>query len=258
MVSKTLFLAALVLIAGNVSASPIAAGENAPAVAENVAQLFKRQSCTPGYSGKRNGDGPHGACCTHSDDCIDTCLKGVCFDYDRPTTTARPTTTGRPATTTTRAPTPSSTCIPGYSGKRKGDGPHGACCTHSDDCIDSCLKGVCFDYDRTTTTAPRPTTTTRPPTPSSTCIPGFAGKRNGDGPHGACCTHSDDCDDTCVKGVCRDDDWVPTTTTRPASTRSPSPSPSCKPGFSGKRNGDGPDGACCTHSDDCIDTCVKG
>ncbi|KAK3816288.1 MAG: hypothetical protein J3Q66DRAFT_401452 [Benniella sp.] len=35
-------------------------------------------SCFPGYGGKRNGKGPNGACCSHSDDCKDTCFNGIC------------------------------------------------------------------------------------------------------------------------------------------------------------------------------------
>jgi hypothetical protein len=27
--------------------------------------------------------------------------------------------------------------------------------------------------------------------------------KNGKGPNGACCSHSDDCKDTCVYGICR-------------------------------------------------------
>lgn len=34
-------------------------------------------------------------------------------------------------------------CILGYLGIREGQGPNGACCTHSDDCLDTCVKGVC-------------------------------------------------------------------------------------------------------------------
>ena len=30
-------------------------------------------ACKSGYSGKKNGGGPTGACCTSSDDCLDTC-----------------------------------------------------------------------------------------------------------------------------------------------------------------------------------------
>ncbi|KAF9348546.1 hypothetical protein BGX34_002420, partial [Mortierella sp. NVP85] len=88
---------------------------------------------------------------------------------------------------------------------------------------------------RTTTDPPKPTTT--PPKPSPTCFAGYKGKRNGKGPDSACCSHSDDCKDTCVKGICRD---------------------RCLTGYEDKRNGKGPNGACCSHSDDCKDTCVKG
>jgi len=34
------------------------------------------------------------------------------------------------------------------------------------------------------------------------CIGGYKDERNGEGPDGACCSHSDDCEDTCVKGIC--------------------------------------------------------
>ncbi|KAK3814057.1 MAG: hypothetical protein J3Q66DRAFT_441737 [Benniella sp.] len=88
-----------------------------------------------------------------------------------------------------------------------------------------------------TTTNPLPQTTTMPPKPSPTCAAGFIGKRNGKGTEGACCSHSNDCRDTCVKGICRD---------------------RCLTGFEGKKNGKGPNGACCSHSDDCKDTCVWG
>ncbi|KAK3814058.1 MAG: hypothetical protein J3Q66DRAFT_345522 [Benniella sp.] len=88
-----------------------------------------------------------------------------------------------------------------------------------------------------TTTNPLPQTTNTPPKPSPTCAAGFIGKRNGKGPDGACCSHSNDCRDTCVKGICRD---------------------RCLTGFEGKKNGKGPNGACCSHSDDCKDTCVWG
>ncbi|CEP18673.1 hypothetical protein [Parasitella parasitica] len=35
-------------------------------------------ACVTGYLGRRNGGGPTGACCSHSDDCLDTCVQGVC------------------------------------------------------------------------------------------------------------------------------------------------------------------------------------
>ncbi|KAI9307770.1 hypothetical protein BJ944DRAFT_237594, partial [Cunninghamella echinulata] len=30
-------------------------------------------TCTKGYCGKKAGTGPNGACCSSSDDCLDTC-----------------------------------------------------------------------------------------------------------------------------------------------------------------------------------------
>jgi hypothetical protein len=43
----------------------------------------------------------------------------------------------------TVAPTANPTCTSGYSGKRNGAGPTGACCTASDDCHQSCYNGIC-------------------------------------------------------------------------------------------------------------------
>ncbi|KAG2171707.1 hypothetical protein INT43_008087 [Umbelopsis isabellina] len=38
-------------------------------------------TCTAGFSGKKNGNGPTGACCTHSDDCHETCYQGACKTF---------------------------------------------------------------------------------------------------------------------------------------------------------------------------------
>ncbi|KAF9540647.1 hypothetical protein EC957_003932 [Mortierella hygrophila] len=72
----------------------------------------------------------------------------------QPTTIIQSTTTALPVTavsptasvnpTTTAQPTLS--CLPGFRGKRTGRGPNGACCSHSDDCFESCVKGVCKVY----------------------------------------------------------------------------------------------------------------
>ena len=59
------------------------------------------------------------------------------------TTTIVTSVTTEPITTTTLAPKPTPTCLTGYRGKRNGKGPNGACCSHSDDCVDTCVKGIC-------------------------------------------------------------------------------------------------------------------
>ncbi|CAO3651722.1 unnamed protein product [Cunninghamella blakesleeana] len=48
-----------------------------------------------------------------------------------------------------------------------------------------------------------------------------------------------------------------TTTTKSSSSLKPTPTtaPSCKTGYCGKKRGNGPTGACCSSSDDCLDTC---
>ena len=56
-----------------------------------------------------------------------------------PNTTVKHTTIAKPTTTVEPKPT----CLPGYKGKLNGDGPNGACCSSSDDCYESCIKGVC-------------------------------------------------------------------------------------------------------------------
>lgn len=52
----------------------------APSSSSSAAESSKAtyETCILGYLGKRNGKGPNGACCTHSNDCLDTCVKGVC------------------------------------------------------------------------------------------------------------------------------------------------------------------------------------
>ncbi|KAF9357672.1 hypothetical protein BGX26_003302 [Mortierella sp. AD094] len=61
-----------------------------------------------------------------------------------------------------------------------------------------------FHYDRhydyshcSTTTLPRATTTV----PAGSCLSGYKGKKNGHRPNSYCYKTSDDCDDTCVKGI---------------------------------------------------------
>ncbi|KAF9116834.1 hypothetical protein BGW39_002573, partial [Mortierella sp. 14UC] len=63
----------------------------------------------------------------------------------QPTITIQPTTTALPVTAVspTASAKPSPSCLSGYRGRRTGRGPNGACCSHSDDCIESCVKGVC-------------------------------------------------------------------------------------------------------------------
>ncbi|CAO3611882.1 unnamed protein product [Mucor fragilis] len=131
--------------------------------------------CVPGSSGKRNGDGYLGYCCTSSDDCIESCKSGVCNGYGEPT---RTTSASPPLSTETMGP-----CISGVKGKRNGDGYLGYCCSSSDDCVQSCKSGVCNG-------------------PRIACRPGYSGLGNGQGPAAACCTDSDDCQESCINGRC--------------------------------------------------------
>lgn len=66
------------------------------------------------------------------------------------TTTSKTTSTKTTSTTTTKTTTNksstttiSSKCTVGSSGKKKGDGKTGYCCTSSDDCVETCRSGVC-------------------------------------------------------------------------------------------------------------------
>ncbi|KAI8970310.1 hypothetical protein BDF20DRAFT_826256 [Mycotypha africana] len=116
--------------------------------------------CQPGFRGKKNGRGPEGACCSHSDDCQESCIKGKC-----------------------NAPI-ATTCYTGSEGRGNGDGYNGACCETSDDCWESCVKGKCNG-------------------PSlATCDIGFIGKKTGKGPKNSCCNSNRDCKNSCVKGKC--------------------------------------------------------
>ncbi|KAG0217549.1 hypothetical protein BGX31_000202, partial [Mortierella sp. GBA43] len=82
MVSKILSLAALIAFAGAALAAPTssvqptrtATSSTAPTVIPTTTP--SPGGCFGGYLGKRNGEGPNGACCSHSDDCEDSCIKG--------------------------------------------------------------------------------------------------------------------------------------------------------------------------------------
>ncbi|KAL9549047.1 hypothetical protein MBANPS3_005411, partial [Mucor bainieri] len=113
---------------------------------------------------------------------------GVCNGPAPPTkTSSTPVPTGTPGT-----------CIKGSSGLGDGSGYKGYCCKSSDDCLESCVKGVC--------NGPAPPTKTSSDTPvptgGSDCTAGFKGKKNGLGPKNACCSTQADCQEDCVKGKC--------------------------------------------------------
>lgn len=108
--------------------------------------------CISGSAGKGNGDGYKGFCCKNSDDCFESCVSGVCNGPTQPTKTST-------------SPAPTGTCAAGSSGKGKGDGYNGFCCKSSDDCVDTCVKGICNGPTKpgsstTTTTTTTATTTT--------------------------------------------------------------------------------------------------
>ena len=121
-------------------------------------------TCVAGSSGKKNGDGYNGFCCTSSDDCLDTCVSGKCNGpaltpttakttttktTTNNTTTAKTTTKNTTTKTTTKTTTTKTTtttakaCKTGVSGKKLGNGATGYCCTSSNDCLETCRSGVC-------------------------------------------------------------------------------------------------------------------
>lgn len=126
------------------------------------------------------------------------------------TSTATTTTT----TTATTATTATASCIAGSRGKKKGNGFNGYCCSSSDDCHESCVKGKCNGAKAPSITTSATTTknTGSPsPTPDS-CTSGAKDKKKGNGFNGYCCSSSDDCRDSCIKGKCNGPK-APTTTT---------------------------------------------
>ncbi|RCH80776.1 hypothetical protein CU097_004289 [Rhizopus azygosporus] len=123
--------------------------------------LTLTNSCIAGSRGKKKGNGFNGYCCSTSDDCRESCIKGKCNGPKAPSTTTTTKSTGSPT------PTPSS-CISGVKGKKKGNGFNGYCCSTSDDCRESCIKGKC--------NGPKaPTTTT---TTAQQCVPTNAKDNN--------------------------------------------------------------------------------
>ncbi|KAG0220509.1 hypothetical protein B0O80DRAFT_497098 [Mortierella sp. GBAus27b] len=116
-------------------------------------------------------------------------VKGVVFNPPgQPTTT--PTTTIPTTTIITTIPTTTSA---------SSVNP-----TSSASSSSSFSGGIFPPVEPTTTdfTSWYPTTTTAPPKPTSSCLAGYKGKKNGKGPNNACCSHSDDCKETCIQGVC--------------------------------------------------------
>ena len=107
-------------------------------------------TCIAGSSGKKNGDGYNGFCCTSSNDCWDTCVSGKCNGPALTSTTAKTTTAKTTTKTTTKtaatktATTTSKACKTGVSGKKLGNGATGYCCKSSDDCLETCRSGVCI------------------------------------------------------------------------------------------------------------------
>lgn len=155
-------------------------------------------------------------------------------------TTTTTTTKAGTATTTTKAAATTTTaisgCVSGSYGLGNGDGYNGYCCKSQADCLDDCISGKCNgakNIKATTTkivtkpstkstTTKKATTTTKKATiitkksskksttkklttkkiTSATCKTGSTGKKQGSGKTGACCSSSNDCEETCRSGVC--------------------------------------------------------
>ncbi|KAG2205960.1 hypothetical protein INT47_005278 [Mucor saturninus] len=110
-----------------------------------------------------------------------------------------------------KVPYAAQSCALGTEGKGLGNGFKGYCCKNQADCIDDCVNEKCTGPEGTihfTTTASIKTKTKTTSTAKHTsttaakCIPGSAGKKNGEGRLNACCTTSDDCKNSCVNKKC--------------------------------------------------------
>ncbi|KAI8879819.1 carbohydrate esterase family 4 protein [Backusella circina FSU 941] len=168
-------------------------------------------------------------------------------------TTTKNTTTTTKSTASATA-TSGSTCkvVSGVCGKKSGNGATGACCSSNDDCQDTCNSTGCGVSDGTkpqttcasgstttlsssTTTSKVPTTTTTKTTTTKTTttkttatatatsnpggctnVAGVCGEGLGNGATGACCTSSNDCQDTCNSSGCGVGDLTKAQTTCPA------------------------------------------
>ncbi|KAF9345616.1 hypothetical protein BGX34_004598 [Mortierella sp. NVP85] len=132
MVSKTLILAVLFLVASNVQALP------AEGTASKFGTLAKRasgspissQSCLLPVSKPYTESYKDGTCCIRDADC----RSGACI-------TGPPTKKDKKRGI--KAEIGICSCIPGFEDTDEGEGPEGACCKSSDDCANTCMDGVC-------------------------------------------------------------------------------------------------------------------
>ncbi|CAO3699265.1 unnamed protein product [Rhizopus stolonifer] len=128
-----------------------------------AAAVSSNNACTrPNNRGEGKGLGWNGYCCKDSDDCKDTCIKGVCNGKANPKFASPITTTKKTKATTTKK-SGSTTCTrPNNRGEGKGLGWNGYCCKDSDDCKDACIKGVCNGKANPKFAKPIATTTVNP------------------------------------------------------------------------------------------------
>ncbi|KAK3816282.1 MAG: hypothetical protein J3Q66DRAFT_369855 [Benniella sp.] len=135
MISKTLILAVLFLVASNVQAVP-ADGTTPPNFGtpakrasggglDDASPISSRSCPAPARRPKR-GSLEDGTCCARDRDC----RSGTCI-IEEPPKKDIPVVFGH------------CTCFIGYQMKSEADGPEGACCITSNDCINTCVKHVC-------------------------------------------------------------------------------------------------------------------
>lgn len=140
-----------------------------------------------------------------------------------------------------------------------------------------------FVYPISNSEKPPATFTTKPTTRTSVsvtptqggCVPGSFGLGLSDGYSGYCCQTEQDCLDDCIGGSCNGiyNPVLPTTTTTTRTTTTTTKVPTktttksvtktttkayCISGVSGKKDGSGRTGYCCTTSDDCLAVCRSG
>lgn len=151
------------------------------------------------------------------------------------TSTSKPPATTAPGTKTSDTPIPTNgACLPGSSGLGLGDGYNGYCCKTEQDCLDNCISGSCNGISN-----PVQTTTTKGSTTKTTTIRTATV--------------------TSTKTTTKTPTKTPTkTTTKTATKTTTKPATSCIAGVSGKKNGSGKTGYCCTSSNDCLAVCRSG
>jgi hypothetical protein len=103
-----------------------------------------------------------------------------------------------------RSPISSQSCLLPLSKPYTESYKDGTCCIRDEDCHSgACILGAPTKKDKKDKKDKKKGI--KAEIGICSCIPGFEDTEEGKGPEGACCKTSDDCDNTCMDGVCRGD-----------------------------------------------------